>query len=199
MGFRFRKSIRILPGIRLNLSKSGVSTSIGGRGATINVGKRGVRGTVGLPGTGLSYSEMLTRSGRDSSARDTSDWASDAPTRSGRAKPLLAVLGVVAVGVVVLLFVAGLMSARQTGSTGTFEPRPAAGAPAASSPAVASVARGAHVDDVTNCRANPTTRAKVVAKLTTDDQIEIVGEQNGWTRVTSGDQDCWVSSSMLQR
>ena len=60
MGFRFRKSIKILPGIRLNLSKSGVSTSIGRPGATINIGNRGVRGTVGLPGTGISYSENLT-------------------------------------------------------------------------------------------------------------------------------------------
>jgi len=29
MGFRFRKSIKLLPGIRINLSKSGVSTSVG--------------------------------------------------------------------------------------------------------------------------------------------------------------------------
>lgn len=61
MGFRFRKSVRILPGVRLNISKGGVSTTIGRRGATINLGKRGVRGTVGLPGTGLFYSEMLAR------------------------------------------------------------------------------------------------------------------------------------------
>jgi len=59
MGFRFRKTIRILPGVRLNVSKTGISTSIGGRGATVNVGKRGVRGTIGIPGSGLSYSSML--------------------------------------------------------------------------------------------------------------------------------------------
>lgn len=67
MGFRFRKSIKLLPGVRLNLSKSGVSTSIGRRGATLNFSERGTRGTVGLPGTGLSYSENLTSSGRRSS------------------------------------------------------------------------------------------------------------------------------------
>lgn len=32
----FRKSIKILPGVRLNLSKSGVSASLGPRGATVN-------------------------------------------------------------------------------------------------------------------------------------------------------------------
>jgi hypothetical protein len=55
MGFRFRKSFKILPGVKINLSKSGISTSLGGKGATVNLGKRGVRSTVGLPGTGISY------------------------------------------------------------------------------------------------------------------------------------------------
>lgn len=63
MGFRFRQGIRIFPGLRLNLSKSGVSTSLGGRGATLNISKKGIRGTVGLPGSGLSYSDMLYRTG----------------------------------------------------------------------------------------------------------------------------------------
>ena len=60
MGFRFRKSIKLFPGVRLNLSKSGVSTSIGRPGATINISARGARATVGLPGTGLSYSEKVS-------------------------------------------------------------------------------------------------------------------------------------------
>jgi hypothetical protein len=60
MGFRFRKSIKLAPGIRLNLSKSGISTSLGPRGATVNVGgKRSPRVTVGVPGTGLSYSQRI--------------------------------------------------------------------------------------------------------------------------------------------
>ncbi len=53
MGFRFRKSIKIAPGIRLNLSKSGVSTSIGVRGLTWN--SRG-RATASIPGSGVSFS-----------------------------------------------------------------------------------------------------------------------------------------------
>jgi hypothetical protein len=55
MGFRFHRSIRLFPGVRLNLSKSGVSTSIGRPGAWFTFGPRGTRTTVGLPGTGLSY------------------------------------------------------------------------------------------------------------------------------------------------
>ena len=55
MGFRFQKSVRLAPGLRLNLSKSGVSASLGRPGATVNIGRRGVEGSAGLPGTGLSY------------------------------------------------------------------------------------------------------------------------------------------------
>lgn len=60
MGFRFRKSIKIAPGIKVNLCAGGVSTTIGRRGASVNIGKRGTRATVGLPGTGISYSEKLS-------------------------------------------------------------------------------------------------------------------------------------------
>ena len=55
MGFRFQRSIRLAPGLRLNLSKSGLSATLGRPGTTVNLGRRGVEGSVGLPGTGLSY------------------------------------------------------------------------------------------------------------------------------------------------
>jgi hypothetical protein len=58
MGFRFRRSIRILPGIRLNIGKRGISTSIGVRGAHVTFGKTGTRTTIGLPGSGLSYTHL---------------------------------------------------------------------------------------------------------------------------------------------
>ena len=46
-----------MPGLRLNLSKSGVSASVGRRGSWLTFGPRGTRATVGIPGTGLSYTE----------------------------------------------------------------------------------------------------------------------------------------------
>jgi Protein of unknown function (DUF4236) len=61
-GLRFRKSIGILPGVKLNVSKTGVSTSLGGHGATVNVGTRSRTATVGIPGTGLSYRVPLSSS-----------------------------------------------------------------------------------------------------------------------------------------
>jgi len=64
MGFRFHRSVRLIPGLRVNFSKSGTSLSVGGRGATVNFSKRGTKTTVGLPGTGLSWSETHKRSAR---------------------------------------------------------------------------------------------------------------------------------------
>lgn len=62
MGFRFRRSVRLAPGLRINLSKTGASFSVGRRGAAVNLSERGTKATVGLPGSGLSYSTMLGRS-----------------------------------------------------------------------------------------------------------------------------------------
>ena len=55
VSFRFRQSVKLFPGVRLNLSLSGLSVSVGGPGATLNLGPRGGAVTLGLPGTGLSY------------------------------------------------------------------------------------------------------------------------------------------------
>ncbi|MCQ4267391.1 DUF4236 domain-containing protein [Stutzerimonas degradans] len=63
MAIRFRKSIKIAPGVRLNVSKSGISTSVGGKGATANFSKRGTRVTVGIPGSGLSASKLYSSRG----------------------------------------------------------------------------------------------------------------------------------------
>jgi hypothetical protein len=58
MAIRFRKSIKVAPGLKLNISKSGVSASVGRNGLTANLSKRGTRTTVGIPGTGLSASKL---------------------------------------------------------------------------------------------------------------------------------------------
>jgi hypothetical protein len=73
MGFRFRKNISLLPGVKLNLSKSGASVSLGGRGLAYNIGRKGTRATVGLPGSGLSHSTY--RSHTETAERGISVWS----------------------------------------------------------------------------------------------------------------------------
>jgi Protein of unknown function (DUF4236) len=61
LGFRYRKSLRLARGMRLNLTGHGLSSFSAGRpGSTLNFGRKGVRGTVGIPGSGLSYSSRLS-------------------------------------------------------------------------------------------------------------------------------------------
>lgn len=56
MGFKFRKSIKLTPSIKLNISKSGVSVTLGKKGCKTNIkpGKN-PKTTVSIPGTGISY------------------------------------------------------------------------------------------------------------------------------------------------
>lgn len=49
----FRKTIKILPWVTLNLNKSGMSVSIGPRGAKLNISKKGAYFNTNIPGTGI--------------------------------------------------------------------------------------------------------------------------------------------------
>lgn len=58
MGLRFRKSIKIAPGLKLNLNKKSVSVTAGTKGAHYTVSSTGKKtASVGIPGTGISYTE----------------------------------------------------------------------------------------------------------------------------------------------
>jgi hypothetical protein len=62
VGFRFRKSIRIAPGIRINVGARGISTTLGPSGASVNVGPNGTYANIGIPGTGFSSRTRLDAS-----------------------------------------------------------------------------------------------------------------------------------------
>jgi hypothetical protein len=55
MGWRFQKRKKLLPGVTLNLGKSGPGLSVGRRGARVSASRRGLGATLTLLGTGLSY------------------------------------------------------------------------------------------------------------------------------------------------
>jgi hypothetical protein len=74
MAFRFRRTLGIVPGIRLNLSRRGPSVSLGVRGLHYTVGLKGTRTTVGIPGTGASWTSYRAHSsGRRSQLRNGPD------------------------------------------------------------------------------------------------------------------------------
>lgn len=61
MGLRFRKSKKILPGVKLNVGKKSVGASFGGKAGGFSVNtKRGVTARGSIPGSGVSYTTNLT-------------------------------------------------------------------------------------------------------------------------------------------
>jgi hypothetical protein len=66
---RFHRSAKLLPGVRLNMAKTGPSISLGVPGAHFNVGVNGTRTTVGVPGTGLSYIERKGFTANDAGSK----------------------------------------------------------------------------------------------------------------------------------
>ena len=62
MGFRFKKSINLGNGVRMNIGKKGIGFSAGVKGARISYGADGkVRTTSSIPGTGISYTSTLNK------------------------------------------------------------------------------------------------------------------------------------------
>jgi len=58
---RFYRRIRILPGVWLNFSRSGMSLTIGIPGCHLTLGRHGITVSEGIPGTGLSRRRRIAR------------------------------------------------------------------------------------------------------------------------------------------
>lgn len=88
MGFGLHKTIRVLPGVHLTVSGSGVSYSVGGRKLRITRHPGGrISRTVGLPGLGLSHSSTLREAPSRRAAAAPSPTPSAPPTRSDPPTP----------------------------------------------------------------------------------------------------------------
>ena len=82
MGLRFRKSIKLGGGAKLNINKKSVGMSVGGKGARYTVNSSGRRTkSVGIPGTGLSY--VSTSGGRKPSSRSSHGRKASSTSKGG--------------------------------------------------------------------------------------------------------------------
>jgi hypothetical protein len=177
MGFRFQKRISLLPGVRINLSKSGVSTSLGPRGADVNIGKDGVTANAGIPGTGLSYRQKLGGGGK-------TGWLG-----------ILAVIG----GLGFWAF------QHQSKIEKTIAPmlapasQPVTAAPAAIAPtqqAAATSLRCVHRAG-SILRDEPRASGNTLKKESKGAQVTLVSESGGWSMVTDGNITGYMRSSVL--
>jgi hypothetical protein len=84
MGLKFRRRQKLFPGVYLNFSAKGVSTTIGIKGLSLNLGKQGAYLNTGIPGTGFydrkkisSWSNKTTSSTENFALPDVSDIPQD--------------------------------------------------------------------------------------------------------------------------
>jgi len=68
MNLRFQRSLKVVPGLRINISRSGAGVSVGTRGLHVGVDAKGREyASIGLPGTGLSVRQVNSGSHRQRS------------------------------------------------------------------------------------------------------------------------------------
>jgi hypothetical protein len=189
VGFRFRRSLRLAPGVRLNIGKRGVtSVSVGKRGATVNFGKRGVTGTASLRGTGLSYRHRFVK------------------RRSSGGFGAALVVGVA------VLVIGGLASrqspqgitATHIATTGTSINQPASPPPVVQTASAATAALPLVTKEITaiqaNVRAEPSMSGAVLQVLMRGDVVRVLQADGGWLRVARQDGSAlgWVHNSVLK-
>ena len=185
MGWGFRRRVRLLPGVTLNFSKSGISTTIGPKGANVNLGKKGVYHNLGLPGTGL-YSRKRIAAEPPSKPQENS------PHRSGFPVWLL-VLG--AIGLLMLFASGSRENSVSNAQTSSF-----------SSPAIAAVPAGQSANNFRtqfvvatrlNCRAAPDPSARTIALLPRGARVDVIDNMGEWSEISRTSGNCWSHDRYL--
>ncbi len=183
MGFRFRRTVKLLPGVRLNLSRSGVSTTVGVRGASVTVGKKGTYANVGLPGSGVSYRTRIDGEGHEQQAPE-------AGRKRSSLLPMLVVA--LALGGGALAFF-GLKTPRA--------PAPVTATPVAAAPAVAPVAQAPAAETVTIAKrstalkAEPSRKSEKIGTAHQGDSFTVFSRQGVWLQVGHGQPEGWIAAS----
>jgi hypothetical protein len=220
MGWRFRKSFKILPGVRMNFGSKGITSwSFGGRGVRVNVGKRGTTTTYSLFGTGLSYRTHMPRARPGQATVAVRPGPQAAPPLSSpglastRRRPVgaYALVGVAALITYVVLKPEGSapqdraapMQASYRVPEESHSSRPAvpatittasAAAPrvVALAPSTGSVPPGeAMTTTGANVRSSASMSGSVVRVLDAGTRVRVVGQEGSWRRVADPSGEPW--------
>lgn len=64
MGLKFRRRQKLFPGVYINFSAKGISTTVGAKGLSLNFNKTGTYLNTGIPGTGLYDRKKISGKGK---------------------------------------------------------------------------------------------------------------------------------------
>lgn len=223
MGWRYRRSYKILPGLRMNVGSRGVTSfSLGGRGVTGNMSKRGAKTTYSLPGTGLSYQTRHASSNaiRPAISRGVTAPLSPAALAQTRSRKMYAIVGVGAL--VAYLALRPSAPGPQIGGTNELSairsavqgPVVQPSLPQVISPAMAAdvaakqptysaervTARAAITTTGANVRSVPSRSGAIVRVLEAGTSIRIIASEGEWYRVLdeNGEPLGWVHGSIVR-
>jgi Bacterial SH3 domain. len=185
MGLRFRRTVKLLPGVRLNLSRSGVSTTVGVRGASVTVGKQGTYANVGLPGSGVSYRTRI-----DGEAEGSEPRVADGGRKRSSLLPILVAL---ALGGGALAFF-GLKTPR---AQAPVPATPIAAAPVAAAPATpAAPAETVTIAKrSTALKAEPSRKSEKIGTAHQGDSFTVFSRQGVWLQVGHDHAEGWIAAS----
>ncbi len=199
MAWRFRRSIKIAPGIRINLNKKSTSVRIGPRGLGYTISSTGKRtASVGIPGTGLSYSETVTKKRKPSEPIPIQNFADIDPVQefvehksSNTAFQVAAWMIGIAMTIVVVTTI--FSSQRETVPVASVVNKPSESQPLA--------AQAAEVKLITKVnlrlRAEPTISAKAILTIPAGTQLIPTDRVSGWSKVVFNGKLGWVSDTFL--
>jgi hypothetical protein len=197
-GLRFQKRLKLLPGLKINLSKSGASATVGTKGAGVNIGPGGITTNAGIPGTGLSYRQKL-------SAKNKSAWIGVATLVAG-----LAFAAWQNADKITAWLAPADQPAVVTAAAPPPPPTPAAAAEATAQPRAVTETIGAQRAKLLTVggtiyvrrggsvlRETQRPSGKALAKLDKGTAVTVVAMDGAWTQVKAGDVKGWMRTSVL--
>ena len=207
MGWRFHRVLNIIPGLaRLNISKSGISTSIEPRGADLNIGGHGVTATAGLPGTGLSYRQKLGYHGSGIgvglfvAALAFAGWRyfgipDHAPTVEPTSPTTQSVSDDDSGGIPTVIPVPHGTAPTRTTRSAADEANAGADVIAAAKPASGVMFVHRNNSDL---RARPATSSPPIKKLTKGEQVTLLALSDKWAEIQDGPVKGWIRASIVK-
>lgn len=195
MGWRFRRSIKILPGVKINFNKKSVGITVGKKGAHYTVNSKGKHtASVGIPGTGLYYTQSASTSEKKgSNSKGTIE--KNAKT-SGMKTGCLAVLLVF----VLCIVISGIMTdwgKKASESSSTLEETLACEESEGIKESVPDPVI-MYASTTLNVRSGPGTEYDIIGSLNPGDEVEVIGQDNGWANIEYASA-AFVSLSYLSK
>lgn len=186
MGWRFRKTVKILPGVRLNISRSGIGTTLGPNGASINLGNRGTRITVGIPGTGISHSSLMSQS------TDSGGGQTVLPVNAQKSG--CGTWAIVAIALIAIAKCAGGVDSTTTAPVVATEAIPQQGL-LTSQPEI-EISADSSSDHIFGAevkgRSSPSSTSKITRVFQNGDAVKIIKRQQNWIKVIQNGVTFWV-------